>query len=100
MQLIGCRKDEGKYLLGTLGIYVIKTILDYEVAKFVNSTVIDKIASLIDVICDRDYLPNGADELFVGRAGFLAAILTLRSVCLHFVSLDKRLKIYIQMKNF
>uniref|UniRef100_A0A1I7W190 LanC-like protein 3 n=1 Tax=Loa loa TaxID=7209 RepID=A0A1I7W190_LOALO len=72
------RKDEGQYLLGTLGIYVIKAILDYEMKKFVNTTVIDKITSLIDVICAKDYLPNGADEILVGRAGFLAAILTLR----------------------
>ncbi|KAM3725969.1 LanC-like protein [Dirofilaria immitis] len=72
------RKDEGQYLLGTLGVYVIKAILDYEMKKSVNTTVIDKVASLIDVICARDYLPNGADEILVGRAGFLAAILTLR----------------------
>ncbi|KAL3982406.1 Lanthionine synthetase C-like family protein [Acanthocheilonema viteae] len=74
----GHRKEEGQYLLGTLGIYVIKVILDYEMKKFVNPTVIDKVVSLIDVICAKDYLPNGADEMLVGRAGFLAAILTLR----------------------
>uniref|UniRef100_A0A0R3RTC9 LanC-like protein 3 n=1 Tax=Elaeophora elaphi TaxID=1147741 RepID=A0A0R3RTC9_9BILA len=76
------RDREGQYLLGALGVYVIKAILDYETKKFVNITVIDKVASLINVICAKDYLPNGADEMLVGRAGFLAAILTLR-MCLH-----------------
>uniref|UniRef100_A0AAF5PHE5 LanC-like protein 3 n=1 Tax=Wuchereria bancrofti TaxID=6293 RepID=A0AAF5PHE5_WUCBA len=78
IQHSGRRKDEGQYLLGTLGIYVIKAILDYEIKKFVNTTVIDKVKSLVEVICAKDYLPNGADEMLVGRAGFLAAILTLR----------------------
>ncbi|VDK76278.1 unnamed protein product [Litomosoides sigmodontis] len=71
-------REEGQYLLGTLGIYVVKAILDYEMKKFVNTTVIDKVASLIDVVCAKDYLMNGANEMLVGRAGFLAAILTLR----------------------
>lgn len=77
-------REEAQYLLGTLGIYIIKAILDYEMKKFVNTTVIDKVASLIDVVCAKDYLPNGADEMLVGRAGFLAAILTLRLVYLIF----------------
>lgn len=81
LQQSGHFKEEGQYLLGTLGIYVIKAILDYEMKKFVNTTIINKVASLIDVICARDYLPNGADEMLVGRAGFLAAVLTLRLVC-------------------
>lgn len=67
-------------MLGTLGIYVIKAILDYEIKKFVNTTIIDKVKSLAEVICAKDYLPNGADEILVGRAGFLAAVLTLRLV--------------------
>ncbi|VDO26329.1 unnamed protein product [Onchocerca flexuosa] len=88
----GRRKDEGQYLLGALGVYVIKAILDYEVKKFVNTTIIDKVASLIDVICARDYLPNGADEMLVGRAGFLAAVLTLRMRLHHDIISDSHLK--------
>ncbi|VDK71233.1 unnamed protein product [Onchocerca ochengi] len=88
----GCRKDDGQYLLGALGVYVIKAILDYEVKKFVNTAIIDKVASLIDVICAKDYLPNGADEMLVGRAGFLAAVLTLRMRLHHEIISNLRLK--------
>uniref|UniRef100_A0A915PHQ7 Uncharacterized protein n=1 Tax=Setaria digitata TaxID=48799 RepID=A0A915PHQ7_9BILA len=88
----GCHKEEGQYLLGTLGVYVIKVILDYEMKKFVNSSIIDRIASLIDVICAKNYLPNGADEMLVGRAGFLAAVLTLRMHLRSEVISDLRIK--------
>ncbi|CAG9539666.1 unnamed protein product [Cercopithifilaria johnstoni] len=91
-QIKSGHRKEGQYLLGSLGIYVIKAILDYEMKKFVNTTVIDKIASLIDVICAKDYLPNGADEMLVGRAGFLAAILTLRMRLHHDIISNSHIK--------
>ncbi|VDN07366.1 unnamed protein product [Thelazia callipaeda] len=73
------RRDEGGfYLLGTLGVKVIKAILDYEWSGSVNLLLLKEISSLIDIICADHYLPRGADEMLVGRAGFLAAISTLR----------------------
>lgn len=71
---------DAQYLLGTLGVFVIKAILDYKRKETVNKDIVGKIASMINMVCAKDYLPTGGDEMLVGRAGFLSAIFTLRLV--------------------
>lgn len=64
-------------MVGTLGLVTVKAINDAA-----NNQPIDEAVKifkeLVPHILKSGYQPNGDDEILNGRAGFLAAILTLR----------------------
>lgn len=43
-----------------------------------DGEVVDRIDALVDTVLKTGYQPDGDDEMLVGRAGFLAAVLNLR----------------------
>lgn len=71
-------ENMSRYLIGPLGLMVIKEIFSRETGTG-NSQGITKIfSSLLPFVLTSGYQKHGDDEMIVGRAGFLAAVLTLR----------------------
>lgn len=67
------RSDDVAFVLGGCGAYVVAAL-----ARVGDEQARQRIATLCDNVLPVHFLKHGSDELFVGRAGFLAAIAVLR----------------------
>uniref|UniRef100_F1L4V0 LanC-like protein 3 n=1 Tax=Ascaris suum TaxID=6253 RepID=F1L4V0_ASCSU len=86
---------ESQFLLGPLSVLVIRAICMREGKGLRDGEVVDRIDALVDTVLKTGYQPDGDDEMLVGRAGFLAAVLNLRLVLKEEILSDIRLKAII-----
>lgn len=71
------QKHDAQYLLGGLGLGIVGAI-----ANILQGKSFDKFSEQLDrlvgLVTQDGYQGHGDDELLVGRAGFLAAVLVLK----------------------
>ncbi|MFH4975817.1 hypothetical protein AB6A40_002526 [Gnathostoma spinigerum] len=76
-------RHESQFLLGMLGVYVVKILSAVKMNKEVDST-LNYIKDVCRVSLKDGYQGHGDDEMLVGRAGILAAFLNLRMMLPNF----------------
>lgn len=69
-------RTQSRFLLGTLGAFVIGILCEYT-NDTVNEVYMKRIKDIAEVVLQENYQGHGDDEMLVGRAGYIAAVLTL-----------------------
>ncbi|KFD50875.1 hypothetical protein M514_08188 [Trichuris suis] len=69
------RRDKVSFLLGNAGVELVSALLNGQSASKAFSL---NLSSQVDMVLNDNFLPAGADEMFVGRAGVLMTVLNGR----------------------
>ncbi|KAH7725575.1 Lanthionine synthetase C-like protein [Aphelenchoides avenae] len=84
-------KTETQFLTGGLGLYVVACASNHLNGQ-TSDSLLARIEAMSNVVVRDGFQGHGDDELFVGRAGYLNAILTLRSHLQHDIVSDSKIR--------
>ena len=74
----GRRDDAAAFLLGDAGVYAVRSLVLAALGQTEEAQVLNnRYAAMATTVQPVNYLRHGADELFVGRAGYLCGALLL-----------------------
>uniref|UniRef100_A0A0N5ALL8 LanC-like protein 3 n=1 Tax=Syphacia muris TaxID=451379 RepID=A0A0N5ALL8_9BILA len=71
-------RRQSRFLLGTLGAFVIGILCEYKRSNTLNEEYFNRVKDISNVVLQDVFQGHGEDEMLVGRAGYIAAVLMLR----------------------